>query len=169
MAAGVAARLSALPVWRLDYVMADVADLAATLRAALVSARKSQNKDRTLVLSTILANLKNRELELQRSVTADDVVDVVRKGIKLRREAVEQYTKAGRQDLADIEAAQIRVLEEFLPAQADAGEIRAAVRDAIAAGARDIGKVMGAVLPRFKGRADGKVVNQIVREELAAG
>ena len=149
--------------------MSDVADLAATLRAALVAARKSQDKDRTLVLSTILANLKNREFELRRPPADADVVDVLRKGVKLRREAVEQYTKAGRPDLAGAEAAQIAVLEEFLPAQADAAEIRAAVRAAIADGARDIGKVMGAVLPRFKGRADGSAVNQIAREELAAG
>jgi uncharacterized protein YqeY len=149
--------------------MSDVADLAAKLRAALVAARKSQNKDRTLVLGTILASLKNRELELHRSAVDDDVVDVLRKGIKLRRDAAEQYTKASRPELADIEAAQISVLEEFLPAQADPAEIRAAVREAIAGGARDVGKVMGAVLPRFKGRADGKAVNQIVREELAAG
>jgi uncharacterized protein YqeY len=149
--------------------MSDVADLAATLRAALVAARKSQSKDRTLVLSTILANLKNRELELKRAAGDADVVDVLRKGIKLRREAAEQYGRAERQDLADAESAQIRILEEFLPAEADPAEIRAAVREAIAGGARDIGKVMGAVLPRFKGRADGKAVNQIAREELAAG
>lgn len=149
--------------------MSDVADLAATLRAALVAARKSQSKDRTLVLSTILANLKNRELELKRAAGDPDVVDVLRKGIKLRREAAEQYARAERQDLADAESAQIRILEEFLPAEADPAEIRAAVREVIAGGARDIGKVMGAVLPRFKGRADGKVVNQIAREELAAG
>jgi uncharacterized protein YqeY len=149
--------------------MSDVADLAATLRAALVAARKSQSKDHTLVLSTILANLKNRELELRRAPSDADVVDVLRKGIKLRREAAEQYARAERQDLADAESAQIRILEEFLPAEADPAEIRAAVREAIAGGARDIGKVMGAVLPRFKGRADGKAVNQIAREELAAG
>jgi uncharacterized protein YqeY len=149
--------------------MSDVADLAATLRAALVAARKSQSKDRTLVLSTILANLKNRELELKRAPTDADVVEVLRKGIQLRREAAEQYARAERQDLADAESAQIRILEEFLPAEADPAEIRAAVREAIAGGARDIGKVMGAVLPRFKGRADGKAVNQIAREELAAG
>ena len=149
--------------------MSDVADLAATLRAALVAARKSQSKDRTLVLSTILANLKNRELELKRAPGHADVVDVLRKGIKLRREAAEQYARAERQDLADAESAQIRILEEFLPAEADPAEIRAAVREAIAGGAGDIGKVMGAVLPRFKGRAEGKVVNQIAREELAAG
>ena len=149
--------------------MSDVADLAATLRAALVAARKSHSKDRTLVLSTILANLKNRELELKRAPSDADVVDVLRKGIKLRREAAEQYARAERQDLARAESAQIRILEEFLPAEADPAEIRAAVREAIAGGARDIGKVMGAVLPRFKGRADGKAVNQIAREELAAG
>src|SRR5687768_13177970 len=84
-------------------------DAAETLRAALTAARKAQDKDRTLVLGTILANLKNREIELRRQPTDDEVADVVRKGIKTRREAVEQYGKAGRQDLAGVEEAQIRV------------------------------------------------------------
>jgi uncharacterized protein len=145
------------------------ADAAERLRAALTTARKAQDKDRTLVLGTILANLKNREIELRRPPTDEEVVDVLRKGIKLRREAAEQYGKAGREDLAGIEAAQIRVLEEFLPPAVDPAEIRAAVREVIAGGAKDVGKVMGQVLPRFKGRAEGKVVNQIVREELQAG
>jgi uncharacterized protein YqeY len=82
---------------------------------------------------------------------------------------VEQYTSAGRKDLADAEGAQIKVLEEFLPAGADPEEIRAAVRSAISGGATDIGKVMSQVLPKYKGRADGKLINQIVREELQAG
>jgi uncharacterized protein YqeY len=144
-------------------------DAAETLRGALTAARKAQDKDRTLVLGTILANLKNREIELRRPPTDDEVAEVLRKGIKTRREASEQFGKAGRTDLADIEEAQIRVLEEFLPPAVDPAEIRAAVREAIAGGARDVGKVMGQVLPRFKGRTDGKVVNQIVREELQAG
>lgn len=139
------------------------------MRAALIAARKAQDKDRTLVLGTILANLKNRELELRRTPTDDEVAEVLRKGIKLRREAFEQYGKAGRQDLAGIEEAQIRVLEEFLPPAVDPAEIRAAVREAIAGGVKDVGRVMGQVLPRFKGRAEGRVVNQIVREELEAG
>ena len=133
------------------------------------AARKAQNKDRTLVLGTILANLKNREIELRRPVTDDDVIDVLTKGIKTRRESVEQYTAANRPELAAIEQSQIRVLEEFLPPAVDPEEIRGAVRAAIAGGAKDIGKVMGQVLPRFKGRADGKLINQIVREELQAG
>ena len=144
-------------------------DLASTLRAALNAARKAQDKDRTLVLGTILSNLKNREIELRRSATSEEAADVVRKGIKIRREAVEQYTSAGRQDLAEAEAAQIKVLEEFLPPAVNPEEIRAAVRSAIGSGARDIGKVMSQVLPKYKGRADGKLINQIAREELQAG
>src|SRR6185503_7647232 len=136
-------------------------DLASTLRAALNAARKAQDKERTLVLGTILANLKNREIELRRPPTDDDVVDVLRKGIKTRRESIEQYTAANRPELAGAERAQIKVLEEFLPPEIDPEEIRAAVRAAIAGGARDIGKVMGQIMPRFKGRADGKVINQI--------
>jgi len=143
-------------------------EVGEALRAALTAARKAQDKPRTLVLSTILANLKNREIELKRPVTGDDVIDVLRKGIKTRRESVEQYAKANRPDLADAERFQIAVLEEFLPPAVDPEEIRAAVRQVIAGGARDIGKVMGKVLPQFKGRADGKDVNRIVREELQA-
>jgi uncharacterized protein YqeY len=139
------------------------------LRAAMNAARRAQDKDRTLVLGTILANLKNREIELRRPTTDDDAVDVLRKGIKTRRESVEQYTAAKRTDLAETERSQIKVLEEFLPPEIDPEEIRSAVRAAIAAGATDIGKVMGQVMPKFKGRADGKVINQIVREELQAG
>ena len=133
------------------------------------TARKAQDKDRTLVLGTILANLKNREIDLRRSATDEEVLEVLRKGIKIRREAIEQYQAGGRADLADAEQAQIAVLEEFLPPAVDPEEIRAAVREVIAGGAKDLGKVMGQIVPRYKGRADGKVINQIVREELQAG
>ena len=144
-------------------------NLASTLRAALNAARKAQDKERTLVLGTILANLKNREIELRRPTTDEEVADVLRKGIKIRREAIDQYTAGGRKDLADNEAAQIKVLEEFLPPAVDPEEIRTAVRTAISGGAKDIGKVMSQVLPQYKGRADGKLINQIAREELQAG
>lgn len=146
-----------------------MAALVETLQVAMNTARKAQDKDRTLVLGTILASLKNRQIELRRPPTDEETVEVLRKGIKTRRESIEQYEKAGRGDLAAIEAAQIRVLEEFLPPAVDPAEIRAAVRAAIDGGAKDIGRVMGQVLPRFKGRADGKTINDIVREELQAG
>jgi uncharacterized protein len=151
---------------RVSPAASSVAD---ALRAAMNTARKAQDKDRTLVLGTIIANLKNREIDLRRPATDEEVVEALRKGIKIRREAIDQYRAGGRTDLADAEQAQIAVLEEFLPPAVDPEEIRAAVREVIAGGAGDLGKVMGQVVPRFKGRADGKLINQIVREELQAG
>jgi uncharacterized protein len=133
------------------------------------AARKARDKDLALVLGTTLAAIKNRELELGRAANDPEVVDVLRKGVKTRKESVEQFTTAKRQDLADKEAAEIRLLEQFLPPAVDPAEIRAAVRTAIAAGATDIGRVMQAVMPQFKGRVDGKELNGIAREELKAG
>jgi uncharacterized protein YqeY len=143
-----------------------MADLLERVQSAMTASRKAQSKGRTLVLGTILSNLKNREIELKRALTDEDVVEVMRRGVKTRRESIEQYEKAGRSDLVGVEQGEIKVLEEFLPADIDLEEIRAAVRAAIAGGAADIGKVMSQVMPAFRGRADGKVINQIVREEL---
>lgn len=140
-----------------------------SLRAALVAARKAQDRERTLVLSTAIAALENRRLELGRPLAEGDVTEVLRKGIRQREEAAAQFRGGGRPELAEREEAQVRVLGEFLPPAVDPEEIRAAVRAAIAAGAGDLGKVMGRVLPAFKGRADGRLVNQIAREELEAG
>ena len=147
--------------------------LADRLRAAMNEARKQRDQARTLLLSTILSDLKNRELELNHPASDDEAAEVVRRGIKRRRESVDVYEKAGRSDRAATESAEIKILESFLPAGVPPEEIRAAVREAIAGaggegGAKDMGKIMAAVMPRFKGRADGKLVNQIVREELAA-
>jgi hypothetical protein len=142
--------------------------LADRLRAAMNEARKQRDQARTLLLSTILSDAKNREIELNHLLSDDETAEVLRRGIKRRRESVEVYAKAGRTELAATEAAEIKALEGFLPAAVPAEDIRAAVRAAIAGGAKDMGKVMGAVMPQFKGRADGKLVNQIVREELAA-
>ena len=113
-----------------------------TLQNDLNAARKAQDKARTLVLGTIFSDAKNRKIELRRDLTDDEVIDVLRKGIKRRRESIEMY--AGKRD----------------------EELRAAVRAAIAGGATQIGAVMGKVLPQFKGRAEGSTINAIAREEL---
>jgi len=147
-----------------------VASLPERLRAAMNEARKQRDQARTLLLSTILADLKNREFELQHPPppSDDETAEVLRRGINRRREAAEQYAAARRQDLADRELAEVKMLEEFLPAAVPPDEIRAAVRAAIAGGAKDLGQVMGKVMPHYKGRADGKLINQIAREELSA-
>ncbi|HET9385061.1 MAG TPA: GatB/YqeY domain-containing protein [Gemmatimonadales bacterium] len=142
--------------------------LADRLRAAMNEARKQRDQARTLLLSTILSDVKNKEIEINHPLSDDETVEVLRRGIKKRRESVEMYEKVGRTDMAATESAEIKALEAYLPASVPPDEIRAAVREAIAGGAKDLGKVMGAVMPKFKGRADGKVINQIVREELAA-
>jgi hypothetical protein len=144
-----------------------VASLPERLRAAMNEARKRRDQARTLLLSTIISDVRNREIELNHPATDEEAADVVRRGIKRRREAAESYDKAQRGDRAAAELAEVKMLEEFLPAAVAPEEIRAAVRAAIADGGKDLGQVMGKVMPQFKGRADGKLVNQIVREELA--
>ena len=144
-----------------------MSELLAKLQADSLGARKAQDKLRSLVLSTLLSEVKNRELEVARALTDADVVEVVRKALKRRREAVEAFTKGARPELADREGEEARMLEAYLPPAVDPEEIRAAVRAAIAAGATAIGPLMGKVSPLFKGRADGAQVNAIAREELA--
>jgi uncharacterized protein len=143
--------------------------LLARLQADQAAARRAQEKDRVLLFGMVISELKNREIELKRDATDDDTMDVIRKAIKKRRESVDLYRKAGRDDLADREHAEATALEGYLPAQIGADTIRAAVRLAMAGGATNIGAVMAKVMPEFKGRADGNVINTVVREELAKG
>ena len=141
--------------------------LRARLQEDLNAARRSQDRLLVLVLGTTLSEVGNREIELRRAPTDEDVVEVVRKAIKRRREAIELYATAGRTELADREQAEAEALERYLPPQVPDEELRAAVREAIASGATNIGAVMGRVMPRFKGRVDGSAINAIAREELA--
>src|SRR2546423_3291140 len=141
--------------------------LLARLQGDLNSARKSQDKAGTLLLSTVLSEIKNKKIELRRDPIDADVIDVLRKSIKRRRESVEMYTKGNRGDLADKESAEAAALEKYLPAQVSDDELRAAVKAAIAGGANQIGAVMGKGLSQFKGRAEGATVSAIAREGLS--
>src|SRR3981081_2549743 len=144
-----------------------MSELFARLQGDLNSSRKAQDKALTLLLGTVLSEVKNKKIELRREPTDTDVIDVIRKSIKRRRESVEMYMKGDRKDLADKESSEAAALEKYLPAQVSDEELRAAVRAAIAGGATQIGAVMGKVLPQFKGRAEGGTINAIAREELS--
>ncbi len=144
-----------------------MAELFARLQGDLNTARKAQDKAATLLLGTVLSEIKNKKIELRREPTDDDVVDVLRKAVKRRRESIEAYTNAGRQDLADKESGEAEALGKYLPAQVSDDELRAAVQAAIAGGAANIGAVMGKVMAQYKGRAEGGVINAIAREELS--
>jgi uncharacterized protein YqeY len=143
-----------------------MSELLTRLQADLNASRKSQDKPSTLLLGTILSDIKNRRIELKRDPNDSEVVDVLQKGIKRRRESVDMYEKGGRSDLAAKERAEVQALEKYLPEQVSDDELRAAVKAAIAGGANNIGGVMGKVLPQFKGRAEGSKINALAREEL---
>jgi len=143
-----------------------MSELLARLQADLNASRKAQDKPTTLLLGTLISEVKNRRIELKRDPTDPEVVEVLRKGIKRRRESVEMYEKGGRIDLAEKERSEAAAIEKYLPAQVSDDELRAAVIAAIAGGATAIGAVMGKVLPQFKGRAEGATISAIAREEL---
>jgi uncharacterized protein YqeY len=140
--------------------------LTERLRADLNSARRERDKLRTLVLGTTLSEVKNRQIELGREPTDEDVTEVVARAIKKRREAAEQIRAVGRTDLADKEEREAELLMPYMPEQLSEAEVRAMVKEAIAGGADNVGGVMGAIMPRVKGRFDGRETNRIVREEL---
>jgi uncharacterized protein len=140
--------------------------LLTRLHSDLGTARKALDKPTTLVIGTTISEVKNREIEQRRDATDDDVIEVIRKGIKKRRESIEMYVKGAREELADKERAEITVLERYLPAAVSEDVLRAAVREAIAGGASNVGAVMGKVMPQFKGKAEGGTISAIAKQEL---
>jgi uncharacterized protein len=141
-------------------------ELSERLRVDLNAARRSRERLRIAVLSMTISEVRNVEIELGREATDAEVVDVVNRAVKRRREAVEQMRAAARMELAAKEEEEARILTTYLPAQLTEDEVRTLVRAAIAAGATSMGDVMAAVMPRLKGRFDGREANRIVREEL---
>ncbi|MEQ1857461.1 MAG: GatB/YqeY domain-containing protein [Longimicrobiales bacterium] len=142
--------------------------LKSRIQAELNAARKARDKFRTLVLSTLLADLKYREIDDRVEATDDVIVQVIGRSIKQRKDAAEQMRAGGRAELAENEDAQAAVLASYLPAGLSEDDVRAMVREAIGAGANQMGAVMATLMPMIRGRFDGKEANRIVREELGA-
>ena len=141
--------------------------LAEKIRDDLNGARRERDKLRTTVLTTLLSEIKNKQIEVQHELSDEEVVDVVNRQIKRRREAAEQMRGGGREELAQKEEQEAELLRVYLPQQLSEEEARAIVREAVAGGAKDVGAVMKAVMPKLKGKFDGKETNRLVREELA--
>lgn len=142
--------------------------LVEQLRADLTQARKDRDKLRTTTLSTFLAEVRNKEIDLGRAAVDDDVKGLLTTAIKRRREASEQMRAGSRVELAEKEEQEAGLLQAYLPPALGEDEVRALVRDAVAGGARDVGAVMKAVMPHTKGRFDGKELNRLAREALGA-
>lgn len=142
-------------------------ELKNQLRRDLVFARKDRDKLRTLVLSTILADVHNKEIDLGGELNDDQTTKVLLKSIKQRKDAVYQMRAAGRDELGDEEQAQLEILSKYLPKGMSEDEVRALVQVEIEAGGDQLGILMAQIMPQIGGRYDGKEVNRIVREELA--
>ena len=138
----------------------------------LTAAMKAQDAGRTSTLRMVKAAMMNRKIEKGSELTDEDVQKLLRSLVKQRRDSIEQYEKAGRQELVDKEQAEIAVIERYLPQAASQAEIEAAVAAAIAeTGAtsmKDMGKVMKAAQASLAGKnADGKTVSEVVKTKLA--
>ena len=145
--------------------------LAEDVNRAITDAMKSKDAQRLVALRMLKAAMMNREVERGRPLDDGEARQVVSALVKQRRDSIEQFTKGGRQDLVDKETAEIGVLESYLPPSVDAAELEKAVDDAIAStaatSAKDMGKVMKAVMATLSGKTvDGKTVNEMVRRKL---
>ena len=143
------------------------------LKEDMKAALKAKDKEKLSVIRMLQALIKNAEIDKRGELTDEEIVSLLMKYAKQRRESIELYEKGGRQDLVEKERRELQIVESYLPKQMSEEEIRELVKKVIeevgATSPKDMGKVMQAVMPKVKGRADGSVVNKIVRELLAQG
>ncbi|HEV3475137.1 MAG TPA: GatB/YqeY domain-containing protein [Actinomycetota bacterium] len=148
--------------------MGEVAD---RLSAQIKEALKAGDRTRLDTLRLLAAAVKNREIELGHDLTGDELVEVATREVKRRKEAAEAYEQAGRSELAEKERSEQALLETYLPAQLSSQEVEAAVDEAVAAtgasGPKEMGKVIGHVMQRHKGRVDGNEVKRLVQARLS--
>ena len=148
-----------------------------TLRDRLTEDMKQAMKDKEAgklklsVIRMVRSAAKNVEIDRRKELDDNELLDVVAKEVKMRRDSLDEFCKAGRPELLAVLEQEIAILMEYLPEQMSEAEVRAlvtqAVADAQAASAKDMGKVMALLMPKVKGRADGKLVNSIVKELLS--
>ena len=145
--------------------------LKAQIQDDVKTAMKAGEKDRLKVLRLVTAALKQFEVDERKELDDAGVLKILGKMVKQRRDSIDQYSKGGRQDLADIEAAEIEIIETYLPEQMSDEEVDALVAEAISAtGAesiRDMGKVMGAIKAKAEGRTDMGAVGARVKARLS--
>lgn len=146
--------------------------IRAKLMEDLKTAMKEKNQSRLDTIRFVQAAIKNREIEVRpNSITEDDVLTVLKKLAKQRKESIEQFEKADRKDLADKEKSELVILEEYLPKAPERGQIEAVVNEVIktlnASSIKDMGAVMKESQARFGGAADNKTLSEIIRSKLS--
>ena len=140
------------------------------IESAMREAMLARDVRRTGTLRMAMAAFQNRRIELGRDLTDEDVIDLLSKQMKQRRESIEHFKAAGRDSMVQVEEEESAIIAEFLPQPLSEDELRelvgAAIAEAGASTPADLGKVMGRLAPQIKGRADGKVVSDMVRAQL---
>ena len=148
-----------------------MSDIQERIREDQKAALRAGDKVRLATLRLMANDLKNRQIELGRPLEEGDVIEVLSRARKQRRESEEQYRSGGRAELAEREAAEAAIIQEYLPQPLDEAELDRLIEEAIAttgaAGPADMGKVMGSLMPRVKGRVEGAEGSRKVRERLA--
>jgi len=133
-------------------------------------AMKEKNKVKKSVITLIRAAVKQYEVDNRAKLDDQGIIDIVAKQMKQRKDALEEFTKAGREDLISQTREEIELLKDYLPAQLSEEEIEVIVVDTIkeieASSMKEMGKVMSALMPKVKGKADGKIVNELVKKHL---
>ncbi|CAN7438293.1 GatB/YqeY domain-containing protein [Paenibacillus sp. LjRoot153] len=144
--------------------------LSDRLNEDMKQAMKSQDKFKLSVIRMVRSTIKNSEIDLKRPLDDNEVLDVLTREIKQRKDSLQEFAKAGRDDLADNLKAELVILAEYMPQQLSEEEVKAIVQQTIqqigASSKADMGKVMTALMPQVKGRADGKLINQLVQQLL---
>jgi uncharacterized protein len=144
--------------------------LKETLNEDLKTSLKAGEKLKLSTIRMLLSEIKNAEIAKRGELTDEELLAVAAREARKRNEAIEEFSKGGRQDLVDKETYELSILEQYLPEQMPEDEVRRIVAETIeevgASTPADLGKVMGSLMPKVKGKADGKKVNQLVREML---
>ena len=144
---------------------------ADTIRSQMIAATKAGDRSLRDTLRLLIAAIENGRIEAGHDLSDDEALKVLQKEAKQRRDSIEEYRKGGREDLVASEEQELEVIQTFLPQQLNDAEVRRIVEEAIAevgaSGPDDLGKVMGPVIRKLDGRADGRAANAIVRELLS--
>ncbi|MFB5266157.1 GatB/YqeY domain-containing protein [Paenibacillus enshidis] len=145
-------------------------NLSERLNEDMKQAMKSKDKFKLSTIRMVRSTIKNLEIELKRDLDDNELLDILSREIKQRKDALQEFEKAGRDELAESNKAEIEILSQYLPVQLTEEEIKVIVQQTIqetgASSKADMGKVMAALMPKVKGRADGKLVNQAVQQFL---
>ncbi|AFS78827.1 GatB/YqeY domain-containing protein [Gottschalkia acidurici 9a] len=136
----------------------------------LKTSMKAKDKLRKDVITMVRASVKQKEVDERVELTDDDVIEIISKQVKQKRDVIDEFKKGNRQDLVELTEKEIEILLEYLPEQLTEDELEEIVKTAIeevkAETIKDMGKVMGNILPKIKGKADGSSVNKLVRQYL---